>query len=98
MTCIGIEKGITGIFRMPYFGAKNEGSFGLIKGTFKGLIGVISKPISGSFDAVAKTAEGIKNTATYLDDKPIDMRQRLPRVFFGLELYYKQFSNSESEL
>jgi vacuolar protein sorting-associated protein 13A/C len=28
------------------------------------------KPISGILDAISKTAEGIKNTATYFDDKP----------------------------
>ena len=31
---------------------------------------MIIKPLTGVFDAAAKTAEGLTNTATAFDDKP----------------------------
>ena len=43
----------------PYQGVKNEGFTGLIKGTLKGISGIITKPISGALDATAKAAEGL---------------------------------------
>lgn len=34
------------------------------------MAGLFVKPIAGIFDVASKTAEGIKNTATYFDEKP----------------------------
>lgn len=36
----------------------------------KGLSGILFKPICGGIDFASKTAEGIKNTVTFFDDKP----------------------------
>ena len=41
------------------------------------------KPLSGGFDLVHKTSEGIKNTAGYLDKERVDRRIRHPRCFYG---------------
>mmetsp|Transcript_17068 Transcript_17068/g.26373 ORF Transcript_17068/g.26373 Transcript_17068/m.26373 type:complete len:94 (-) Transcript_17068:603-884(-) len=42
-------------------GARREGVKGFMKGTFKGIRGVIVKPISGTLDFVMKTTEGAQN-------------------------------------
>ena len=46
---------------------------------------VFLKVMSGSFDFVALTSEGIKNQATMFDDKPNANRIRKPRVFYDKE-------------
>ena len=42
-------------------------------------------------DATAKTAEGIKATVTYMDDKPNENRHRYPRIFYGPEKFFKNY-------
>jgi len=66
---IGIYKGITGIVVEPIKGAQREGALGLVKGMGRGLAGVVLKPTIGAVDLVTRTAEGIKNTAVYFDEK-----------------------------
>lgn len=44
---------------------------------------MVVKPLSGGFDLVHKTSEGIKNTAGYLDKERVDRRIRHPRCFYG---------------
>lgn len=48
-------------------------------------MGLVVKPVVGAIDLASKTAEGVKNTANYFDDKPNEIRMRLPRVFYGEE-------------
>lgn len=55
----GIECGITGLVRQPYQGMKEDGFFGALKGSLKGLAGLITKPLTGIIDATSKTAEGL---------------------------------------
>ena len=43
---------------------------GFCKGTFFGVTGLVTKPISGTLDAASKMAQGVKNTVNYFDDKP----------------------------
>ncbi len=51
----GFKEGITGVFTQPFEGAKNEGALGLVKGTAKGLAGLVIKPITGIIDFASKT-------------------------------------------
>ena len=46
----------------PYRGYEEGGSVGLATGFAKGILGVALKPAIGVFDAVSRTAEGIKNS------------------------------------
>lgn len=46
----------------------------------------------------SKTAEGIKNTAKYFDDKPNEQRSRPPRVFYSREQYYKVYILQDAEV
>ena len=49
-------------------------------------------------DAASKTAEGIKNTATVLDQKPSEYRSRYPRAFYGKEKFYRPYIPSDAEI
>jgi len=78
----GIFDGITGIVVKPVQGARKDGAKGLAKGIGQGVVGVVVKPVAGVFEAVSKTSEGIKNTATYFDKDKILRRVRpFPRLF-----------------
>lgn len=81
----GFSKGITGVFLKPFEGAKAGGIKGFFKGTVQGVTGLVIKPVAGILDAAAKTAEGIKNTVSYFDDKPNESRLRNIRPIYGFE-------------
>jgi vacuolar protein sorting-associated protein 13A/C len=69
-----------------------------MKGTYQGIVGLVVKPVAGVLDAASKTAEGIKNTATYFDQKPNEQRSRYPRAFYGKEQFYRQYIESDAEV
>lgn len=83
---------------MPYNEGKKKGFVGVLKGTMKGISGLFFKPFCGGFDFVAKTAEGIKNTVTFLDDKPSNTRMRRIRSFYGIDQYYKEFNEEDARI
>jgi vacuolar protein sorting-associated protein 13A/C len=60
-TITGVAGGITGLVEKPYEGAKEKGFNGFMKGTFRGVSGLILMPLSGAIDFVSMTSEGIKN-------------------------------------
>lgn len=80
-TFTGIASGITGVFENPYKGAKKDGVVGFMKGTYKGVSGLVVKPLSGALDFFSKTSEGIKNTASKGEKKVNKIR--LLRPFYG---------------
>src|SRR3990167_6350300 len=61
----------------------------MLKGVGRGVIGLGLKPMVGAVDMLTRTAEGIRNTATYWEEKNRG-RVRPPR-YFGrdkvLEIY-----------
>jgi len=78
----GIFDGITGVVVKPVQGARKDGAKGFAKGIGQGVVGIVVKPVAGVFEAVSKTSEGIKNTATYFDKDRIIRRIRpYPRLF-----------------
>jgi vacuolar protein sorting-associated protein 13A/C len=54
-----------------------------LKGTAKGVAGLVVKPVTGVLDFASKTTEGLKNTALHFEDKSNENRMRCPRVFYG---------------
>ena len=56
---------------------------GFIKGTAKGVAGLVIKPVTGILDMTVKTSEGFKNSAFGSDNRPNENRMRCPRVFYG---------------
>lgn len=65
----GIGNGFKGLVMDPIKGAEKDGIGGLLLGGLKGVAGLVLKPVTGIIDATTKTAEGIKNTANYLNPK-----------------------------
>ena len=47
--------------QQPFEETKKGGFLGFLKGTAKGVSGLVVKPISGTLDLFSMTAEGIKN-------------------------------------
>lgn len=93
----GVYHGITDLAVKPYEGIKEEknGFKGFGKGLLKGLAGVVIKPVSGVFDLVSKTTEGIKNTVK--EDKVMN-RDRLPRPFYGKFKLIKTYNTYHSQV
>ena len=90
----GVFSGISDIILKPIEESKKKGLVsGLTKGVLKGLGGAIIKPISGVFDFVSKTTEGIKNGVN--DDRMIN-RLREPRVFYGILKVIKEYNYSDA--
>ena len=52
----------------------------------------------GVLDFASKTAEGVKSSATYFDEKPSEHRWRWPRIFYGHEKFLRIYSLSDSEI
>ena len=78
----GFFDGLTGIVMKPVEGARREGAVGLFKGLGQGVVGAAVKPVAGVLEAVSKTTEGIKNTATMLDaDQQLRRVRPSPRRF-----------------
>ena len=77
---------------------KKQGAKGIFTGAFKGISGLIVKPVAGVLDATAKTAEGLKVTALLFDDKPNEERLRVPRAFYEKEGYIKSYNIHDSEV
>ena len=90
----GVFYGLSDVILKPIQETKKEGIVkGLTKGILKGLGGVIIKPISGVFDFVSKTTEGIKNGVN--DDRIIN-RLREPRAFYGIFKTIKEYKYNDA--
>lgn len=77
-------------------GYVSNGFLGGVTGTLKGVAGLITKPISGTFEGISKLSEGIKNTALLFQDGPNSKRVRPPRIFISDLAYYKNYNIYES--
>ena len=94
----GFKSGVKSVFIFPKEGLEKDGYTGMLKGSVQGLTSLVIKPIGGIFDATAKTAEGLKNTATIYDDKPNTERFRPPRVFYDEERFIKRYDKKDAKL
>ena len=82
-----------GLLVKPIEGIKEEGFVGGLKGIYKGISGLVFKPITGILDLASATADGIKQFAVDEKDKPPDKRNRYPRAFYGNFKYYKKYDS-----
>jgi len=55
----------------------------MFKGILQGATGLITKPLSGFFEAVSKFSQGVKQTALFFQDGPNTTRSRPPRIFIS---------------
>lgn len=76
--------GVSGLVVQPYNNIQTTGILrGIVPGVLKATTGFIIKPFVGIIDLVSKTSEGLKNTATHFDDKPVEQKVRPPRVVYA---------------
>jgi hypothetical protein len=68
-----------------------------MKGTYKGLSGLIVKPVSGALDLVSKTTEGIKNNVSQSKEKKVK-RIRFIRPFYGGFQLIKRYNDFHAEV
>lgn len=63
----GFSDGVTGIFKQPYQGAKEDGAVGALKGFAKGTLGVATKVPSGTLKALSwNDSQSLANINRYL--------------------------------
>lgn len=86
------------MFAQPLKGAKEDGVKGFFKGTVKGLVGLVTKPLAGVLDLASQTTAGVKATAAVFDDKANEKRERLPRVFYGKEKFFRTYVQHDSQI
>lgn len=67
-TFTGLASGLTGVIENPIKGAQKDGMMGFMSGSYKGVSGLIVKPLSGALDFFSKTSEGIKAAAAKRGD------------------------------
>ncbi|KRX75548.1 Vacuolar protein sorting-associated protein 13A, partial [Trichinella sp. T6] len=58
--------GVTGVFTKPIEGAREEGALGFAKGLGKGLIGAVTRPISGVVDFASTSFEALKKRILHI--------------------------------
>lgn len=77
-----VGSGISGVVMQPIEESQKGGFIGFMKGTVKGITGLVVKPLSGTLDFISITSEGIKNTTRPNAELISDKRLRLPRPFY----------------
>jgi len=95
---MGVFNGVTDVIKKPIEGAKKENFKGFTKGIIKGLGGVVFKPISGVFDLVSKTTEGIKNNLNGNIKGKILPKRFFSRAFYGKYKIIKGFNEKHSQV
>jgi len=63
-----LKSSVVGVVYRPYIETSRHGFKGFFKGVYSGAAGLLLKPISGGFDLVSKSTEGIKNTVKIFED------------------------------
>ena len=92
----GVFYGATDIVRQPIKEMKTENNIvGFGKGLLKGIGGVFTKPISGVFDLISKSAEGIKNN---VKESSNDGLIRYPRGFYGKFKVIKDYKVLDAQI
>lgn len=84
-----LKDSVAGVFTKPVEMTEKEGIFGAIKGSFIGLSGLITKPITGLFDFASTVTGGAKKAMDNTNLTPATMRVRNPRAFYGKNSYIK---------
>jgi len=62
-----VKSGLVGVVARPYVETYRNGGWGMIRGLWQGVSGLLLKPASGSLDLFAKSFEGFKNTVRHTD-------------------------------
>jgi hypothetical protein len=74
---------IKGVVSKPIEGAKKGGLSGFLKGTGKGLIGAVVRPVSGVVDMATSVADSVKTFVTLLTLHYCDLFHLLYECIFS---------------
>jgi hypothetical protein len=91
-----LGQGLSGVVYEPVKGFKKNRFTGFLLGSFRGLSGLVVKPVAGVLDVASKAAEGIKNTAGVNQIFGKNERKRPPRLFYGKNLIMKNYDYEAS--
>ena len=103
MTGYGFKQGITGLYRLPSEGARREGVWGGVKGTIKGVVGLIAKPVAGVLDGVSGIAGGIRQGVKGVGGNGKEggsnwRRIRQPRAFYGTSGSLRNYKHTDAQV
>jgi vacuolar protein sorting-associated protein 13A/C len=84
-----LKDSVAGVFTKPVEMTEKEGIIGAIKGSFIGISGLITKPITGLFDFASTLTGGAKKALDTTHLTPSTVRVRNPRAFYGTNSYIK---------
>lgn len=103
MTGYGFKEGVTGLYRLPAEGAKKEGVWGGVKGTIKGVVGLVAKPVAGILDGVSGIAggvgQGVKGEGGNGREGGSNWRRiRKPRAFYGTEGSLRNYKTTDAQV
>ena len=56
---LSVRSGVVGLACQPVDGGRSDGVGGVFKGVGRGVLGIVMKPISGTFDMLSLTFNGI---------------------------------------
>ncbi|KHJ44017.1 hypothetical protein D918_05710 [Trichuris suis] len=90
---MGVVDGVTGVFVKPIEGAREEGAIGFAKGLGKGLIGMVTRPVSGVVDFASSSLEAVKKATDVSEEVK---RIRLAR-YVGQDKIVRPYSPAEAE-
>ena len=94
-----IGKGFANLYLLPKKYGDKEGAKGVFKGLGLGLLGLVLMPVTAVLTLVKNIANGIKNTAGMLTNKPLKtVRFRHPRVInegYPLQVYDTNFAEAK---
>lgn len=89
-----VTSGVEGLALRPLEGAEENGAAGFVTGIGKALVGVVTKPAVGLFDAASNITAGVRNTTAVFEKNEID-RVRLPR-FVASDGIVRPYSDREA--
>ena len=73
----GIIEGVSGVFEQPVRGAMEDGAAGFARGVGRGLVGVVTKPITGLAGLASKATEGLASDARMIAPGRRSLQQQL---------------------
>ncbi|KRX90575.1 Vacuolar protein sorting-associated protein 13A [Trichinella pseudospiralis] len=85
--------GVTGVFTKPIEGAREEGALGFAKGLGKGLIGAVTRPITGVVDFASASLEALKKATEVLEE----VKPTRPSRYIALDRIIRPYTFYEAE-
>lgn len=93
-----VKDSFKGVFTKPVEMGRTDGALGALKGTVAGITGLVTKPVTGLFDAASTATGGVSRGALANDEQPNEERIRPPRPFYEDTRYIKPYNKFEARV